>query len=86
MSMEEVDPARVGAFGLSQGGALTVACAALEPCVRWPFLCICFFELPGAKSGQSVVGYRVIRYDLFTFKTVCRIQQSTSAQRAYGLL
>ncbi len=31
MSMPEVDPARVGASGGSQGGALTVACAALEP-------------------------------------------------------
>lgn len=43
MSMEEVDPTRVGAFGLSQGGALTVACAALEPRIAlavpvYPFL------------------------------------------------
>lgn len=43
MSMEEVDENRVGAFGLSQGGALTTACAALEPRIRlavpvYPFL------------------------------------------------
>ncbi|KWX80041.1 acetylxylan esterase [Paenibacillus jilunlii] len=43
MNMPEVDPERVGAFGLSQGGALTVACAALEPRIRlavpvYPFL------------------------------------------------
>ena len=43
MNMPEVDPARVGAFGLSQGGALTVACAALEPRIKvavpvYPFL------------------------------------------------
>lgn len=43
MSMEQVDPERIGAFGCSQGGALTVACAALEPRVRvavpvYPFL------------------------------------------------
>ncbi|MEK3946767.1 acetylxylan esterase [Paenibacillus sp. FSL H3-0310] len=43
MSMDEVDPERVGAFGLSQGGALTVACAALEPRIKialpvYPFL------------------------------------------------
>lgn len=43
MNMEEVDPARVGAFGLSQGGALTIACAALEPRIKlavpvYPFL------------------------------------------------
>lgn len=43
MAMPEVDPARVGATGGSQGGALTVACASLEPGVRrtapiFPFL------------------------------------------------
>ncbi len=44
MEMPEVDPARVGATGGSQGGALTLACAALEPRIvraaPWfPFLC-----------------------------------------------
>lgn len=44
MALPEVDPARVGAFGMSQGGALTLACAALEPRLRravpiFPFLC-----------------------------------------------
>jgi cephalosporin-C deacetylase len=34
MDLPEVDPARVGATGVSQGGALTLACAALEPRVR----------------------------------------------------
>jgi len=43
MAMPEVDPARVGATGGSQGGALTVACAALEPKIKrlapvFPFL------------------------------------------------
>jgi cephalosporin-C deacetylase len=43
MSMPEIDPARVGAFGLSQGGGLTVACASLEPGIKiavpvYPFL------------------------------------------------
>jgi len=43
MGFEEVDAARVGAFGGSQGGALTVACAALEPRIAmcspiFPFL------------------------------------------------
>ncbi|WP_151737790.1 acetylxylan esterase [Paenibacillus tengchongensis] len=43
MSMPEVDPARVGAYGCSQGGALTVVCAALEPLIAaalpvYPFL------------------------------------------------
>jgi cephalosporin-C deacetylase len=41
--MPEVDPARLGAAGASQGGALTLACAALEPRIRraapvYPFL------------------------------------------------
>ncbi|MFH1498773.1 MAG: acetylxylan esterase [Verrucomicrobiota bacterium] len=44
MSLPEVDAARVGAMGGSQGGALTIACAALEPRVKraapvFPFLC-----------------------------------------------
>jgi cephalosporin-C deacetylase len=43
MEMPEVDPQRVGAIGGSQGGALTVACAALEPRIcraapQFPFL------------------------------------------------
>jgi len=43
MEMPDVDPQRVGATGASQGGALTVACAALEPCIKraapiYPFL------------------------------------------------
>lgn len=44
MEMPEVDPDRVGATGASQGGGLTLACAALEPRIRkaapiFPFLC-----------------------------------------------
>lgn len=44
LSLPEVDPARVGAMGASQGGGLTLACAALEPRIRraapvYPFLC-----------------------------------------------
>jgi cephalosporin-C deacetylase len=43
MGFEEVDAARVGATGASQGGGLTLACAALEPRVKlaapvYPFL------------------------------------------------
>jgi len=43
MSLEEVDEQRVGAMGRSQGGALTLTCAALEPGVKraapvFPFL------------------------------------------------
>ncbi|MBN1436313.1 MAG: acetylxylan esterase [Sedimentisphaerales bacterium] len=44
MDMPEVDAARVGAIGSSQGGGLTLACAALEPRIKrvaptFPFLC-----------------------------------------------
>ena len=44
MAMPEVDPDRVGATGGSQGGGLTLACAALEPRIKraapvYPFLC-----------------------------------------------
>jgi cephalosporin-C deacetylase len=43
-SFAEVDPTRIGAKGGSQGGALTLACAALEPKIAraapvFPFLC-----------------------------------------------
>lgn len=44
MGMPEVDPTRVGATGASQGGGLTLACAALVPELKkaapvYPFLC-----------------------------------------------
>lgn len=44
MAMPEVDSDRIGCFGASQGGALALACAALEPRIRrtapvFPFLC-----------------------------------------------
>lgn len=44
MAMDDVDETRVGATGGSQGGGLTLACAALEPRIKraapvFPFLC-----------------------------------------------
>jgi cephalosporin-C deacetylase len=44
MAMDGVDPTRVAATGGSQGGGLTLACAALEPRIKlaapvFPFLC-----------------------------------------------
>ncbi|MCU0645963.1 MAG: acetylxylan esterase [bacterium] len=44
MQMPEVDETRIGVMGASQGAALALACAALEPKVRrvasvYPFLC-----------------------------------------------
>ncbi|QAY65761.1 acetylxylan esterase [Paenibacillus protaetiae] len=60
MSMPEVDPTRVGAFGGSQGGALTIACAALEPRIKrlapvFPFLSdyLRVWEMDLAKDAYS---------------------------------
>ncbi|MSU48635.1 MAG: acetylxylan esterase [Opitutus sp.] len=44
MAFAEVDANRLGCFGASQGGALALACAALEPRIKraapvYPFLC-----------------------------------------------
>ncbi len=44
MGFAEVDASRVGCFGASQGGALSLVCAALEPRIKriapvYPFLC-----------------------------------------------
>ena len=44
INFDDVDENRVGAFGGSQGGALSIACAALEPRIKriapqYPFLC-----------------------------------------------
>jgi cephalosporin-C deacetylase len=44
MGFSEVDPARVGSMGNSQGGALSLVCASLEPRINrvasiHPFLC-----------------------------------------------
>lgn len=44
MGMDEVDENRVGVYGGSQGGALTIACASLVPEIKkaapsFPFLC-----------------------------------------------
>ncbi|MCK6580955.1 MAG: acetylxylan esterase [Anaerolineae bacterium] len=44
MEMPDVDASRVGVTGISQGGGLCLACAALEPRIRraapiFPFLC-----------------------------------------------
>jgi len=44
MGFDEVDPARVGTHGGSQGGALSLVCASLEPQIKacsttFPFLC-----------------------------------------------
>jgi len=60
MEMSEVDENRVGAMGGSQGGALTIACAALEPRIKlaaplYPFLSdyIRVWEMDQAKDAYK---------------------------------
>jgi len=60
MEMSDVDLNRVGAVGGSQGGALTIACAALEPRIKravpfYPFLSdyLRFWEMDQAKDAYK---------------------------------
>ena len=70
MDMPDVDPDRVGAHGGSQGGGLTLACAALEPRVRrafpvFPFLCDYqrVWEMDLAKSAYEELGWYFRTFD-----------------------
>lgn len=70
MGMPEVDPDRIGATGGSQGGGLTLACAALEPRIRraapvFPFLCDYqrVWELDLAKDAYSEIRDYFRRFD-----------------------
>ncbi len=64
MGFAEVDPKRVGSFGQSQGGALALACAALEPRIArcapvFPFLCDYqrVWEMDQAKEAYFELSY-----------------------------
>ena len=64
MNLPEVDAARVGCWGASQGGALALACAALEPRIKraapvYPFLCDYqrVWELDFAKDAYEELRY-----------------------------
>jgi cephalosporin-C deacetylase len=70
MAMPDVDPDRVGATGGSQGGGLTLACAALEPRVRrafpaFPFLCDYrrVWEMDQAKRAYEELAWFFRAYD-----------------------
>ena len=70
MTLPEVDPRRVGAMGASQGGGLTLACAALEPrIVRaapvYPFLCDYqrVWEMDLAVDAYEELTYYFKRFD-----------------------
>ena len=70
MAMEEVDEARVGATGISQGGGLTLACAALTPKLNRaapmvPFLCDYkrVYEMDLAKDAYAEINEHFRRFD-----------------------
>lgn len=70
MAMPDVDPDRVGATGASQGGGLTLACAALEPRVKrvapvYPFLCDYqrVWEIDQAKDAYAELKEWFRRFD-----------------------
>ncbi|MBA3707664.1 MAG: alpha/beta fold hydrolase [Planctomycetes bacterium] len=70
MAFPEVDAARVGATGGSQGGALTLACAALEPTIKRaaplePFLCdyLRVWEMDQAKDAYAELKAYFRMYD-----------------------
>jgi len=70
MGFEEVDASRVGAMGGSQGGALTLACASLEPRIKlaapvFPFLCDYrrVWEMDLAKGAYEELSYYFRMFD-----------------------
>jgi len=70
MDMPEVDENRVGATGGSQGGGLTLACAALEPRIKraapvYPFLCDYWrvWEIDQAKDAYVELQEYFRRFD-----------------------
>lgn len=70
MELPGVDPGRVGAMGGSQGGGLTLACAALEPRIRraaptFPFLCDYrrVWEMDQAKAAYEELAHYFRNFD-----------------------
>jgi cephalosporin-C deacetylase len=70
MDMPDVDPDRVGAWGGSQGGGLTLACVSLEPRVRRAFPLFPFlsdyrrvWEMDLAKSAYDELAWYFRYYD-----------------------
>ena len=70
MDMPQVDESRVGATGGSQGGGLTLACAALEPRIQraapvFPFLCDYqrVWDLDLDKDAYEELRYYFRRFD-----------------------
>jgi len=68
-ALDDVDEKRIGAMGMSQGGGLTLACAALAPirraAPRCPFLCdyLRVWELDMAKDAYAELDDYFRRFD-----------------------
>ena len=97
MGMPEVDPDRVGASGGSQGGGLTLACAALEPRIRrafpiFPFLCdyMRVWEMDLAKAAYEELSWYFRMFDPLhereteTFTTLGYIDNQHLAARIHA--
>lgn len=76
MAQPEVDPTRIGSIGGSQGGALALACAALEPRIRltasvFPFLSDYkrVWEMDLAKDAYADLRHYLRRVDPLHEKT-----------------
>ena len=59
MDMDDVDETRAGAFGGSQGGALTLACAALEPRIKraapvFPLMCLRMLLIRSLRTKRAL--------------------------------
>ncbi|NQT59498.1 MAG: acetylxylan esterase [Bacteroidetes bacterium] len=70
MQLPEVDPARVGVFGGSQGGGLTLACASLVPEIKkaapvFPFLSdyLRVWQMDLARDAYDELTYYFKRFD-----------------------
>jgi cephalosporin-C deacetylase len=70
MDMPEVDADRVGCTGGSQGGGLTLACAALEPRIKkafaiYPFLCdyLRVWDMDMAKRAYEELAFYFRHFD-----------------------
>ena len=70
MELDEIDETRIAAMGVSQGGALTIACAALEPKVKlalptYPFLSDYkrVWQMDLAKDAYSEIKEYFTRFD-----------------------
>ena len=70
MGLDGVDPDRVGVMGCSQGGALSVACAALEPRINrcmamYPFLSDFrrIWSMDLCKGAYQEIAYYLRQYD-----------------------